>query len=310
MPSSGAAATSSCDDAVVAASFGRQLLVRSPSGQWPDQIAVTRARRSDLCVGDQVRVRQLGAGQAVIESLQRRRNVLQRSDHLRRKLLAANVDQAGVVIAGEPPFSEALLVRMLIAIETAGIDVALIVNKHDLAEAQQAIEPRLAIYHALGYRLIRIAAGADPAGARASLGPWLAGRTTLLLGQSGMGKSTLVNALVPDADLRTQAISAALSSGRHTTTFSRMFEVPASLAPQARIIDTPGFQSFGLEHLSESQRTHAMREFVPLLGRCRFNDCRHRDEPGCAIRGAVEDGTVDAIRHRLYLQLGEQVAAG
>lgn len=310
MPSSGAAATSTCDDAVVAASFGRQLLVRSPSGQWPDQVAVTRARRSDLCVGDQVRVRQLGAGQAVIESLQRRRNVLQRSDHLRRKLLAANVDQAGVVIAGEPPFSEALLVRMLIAIETAGIDVALIVNKHDLAEAQQAIEPRLAIYHALGYRLIRIAAGADPAGARASLGPWLAGRTTLLLGQSGMGKSTLVNALVPDADLRTQAISAALSSGRHTTTFSRMFEVPASLAPQARIIDTPGFQSFGLAHLSESQRTHAMREFVPLLGRCRFNDCRHRDEPGCAIRGAVEDGTVDATRHRLYLQLGEQVAAG
>lgn len=302
MRSSDAAAT---EPALVAASFGRQFYVRSPAGAWPERVAVTRGKRTDVCVGDEVEVRLIGPDQAVIESLRVRRTTLQRSDRWRSKLLAANVDQAGVVIAGEPPFSEPLLMRMLMAVETAGVAAALIVNKCDLGEATRAIAPRLAVYRALGYRVFEIAAGARPAATRAALRDWLAGRTTLLLGQSGMGKSTLVNTLVPDADLRTQAISAALSSGRHTTTFSRLFDLPASTAADARIIDTPGFQSFGLAHLSESQRMHAMRDFVPLLGRCRFNNCRHRDEPGCAIRLAVERGEVDALRHRLYTRIDD-----
>ena len=303
MPSSAAAAT---EPALVAASFGRQFYVRSRTGAWPERVAVTRGKRTDVCVGDEVDVRLLGPGQAVIESLRPRRTTLQRSDRWRSKLLAANVDQAGVVVAGDPPFSEALLLRMLIAIETAGIEAALIVNKSDLADATRAIAPRIAVYRALGYRVFGIAARTQPDAARAALRDWLARRTTLLIGQSGMGKSTLVNTLVPDADLRTQAISAALSSGRHTTTFSRMFELPAQVATDARIVDTPGFQSFGLAHLSESQRMHAMREFVPLLGRCRFNNCRHHDEPGCAIRDAAERGEIDAQRYRLYARTGDE----
>lgn len=303
MQSSAAAAT---EPALVAASFGRRFCVRSPAGAWGERAAVTRGKRVDVCVGDEVEVRLIGADQAVIESLRPRRTTLQRSDRWRTKLLAANVDQAGVVVAGEPPFSEALLVRMLIAIEAAGVEPALIVNKCDLGEATRAIAPRIAVYRALGYRVFEIAAGARPDAARDALRDWLAGRTTLLIGQSGMGKSTLVNVLVPDADLRTQAISTALSSGRHTTTFSRMFDLPSDVAAGARIIDTPGFQTFGLAHLSASQRTHAMREFVPLLGRCRFNDCRHRDEPGCAIRDAVGDGRIDALRHRLYVRIGDE----
>ncbi len=303
MPSSAAAAT---EPALVAASFGRQFYVRSRTGAWPERVAVTRGKRTDVCVGDEVDVRLLGPGQAVIESLRPRRTTLQRSDRWRSKLLAANVDQAGVVVAGDPPFSEALLLRMLIAIETAGIEAALIVNKSDLADATRAIAPRIAVYRALGYRVFGIAARTQPDAARAALRDWLARRTTLLIGQSGMGKSTLVNTLVPDADLRTQAISAALSSGRHTTTFSRMFELPEQVAVDARIVDTPGFQSFGLAHLSESQRMHAMREFVPLLGRCRFNNCRHHDEPGCAIRDAAERGEIDAQRYRLYARTGDE----
>ncbi|MCL4182856.1 MAG: ribosome small subunit-dependent GTPase A [Burkholderiaceae bacterium] len=302
MPSSAAAATES---ALVAASFGRQFYVRSRTGAWPERVAVTRGKRTDVCVGDEVEVRLIGADQAVIESIHARRTLLQRSDRWRRKLIAANVDQAGIVIAGDPPYSEALLVRMLIAVEAAGIEPALIVNKCDLADAMRMIEPRLAAHRSLGYRVIEISAGTQPAAARAALGGWLAGRTTLLIGQSGMGKSTLVNVLVPDADLRTQAISAALASGRHTTTFSRMFELPAATAADARIIDTPGFQGFGLAHLSASQRMHAMREFVALLGRCRFNDCRHHDEPGCAIREAAERGDIDALRRRLYAQIDD-----
>ncbi|MCO5108357.1 MAG: ribosome small subunit-dependent GTPase A [Burkholderiaceae bacterium] len=303
MPSSAAAAT---DLARVAASFGRQFYVRSCSGAWPERVAVTRGKRTDFCVGDEVEVRLIGPDQAVIESLRPRRTALLRSDRWRSKLLAANVDQAGIVIAGDPPFSEALLVRMLIAIDSAGIGVALIANKSDLEDAARSIAPRLAAYRALGYPVFEIAAGTRPAEARARLRDWLAGRTTLLVGQSGMGKSTLVNTLVPDADLRTQAISAALSSGRHTTTFSRMFDLPAEVARDARIVDTPGFQSFGLAHLSASQRMHAMREFAPLLGRCRFNDCRHRDEPGCAIREAAARGEIDATRYRLYLRIEEE----
>ncbi|HMM52275.1 MAG: ribosome small subunit-dependent GTPase A [Burkholderiales bacterium] len=306
MPSSAAAGSR----ARVAASFGRQFYVRSCTGQWAERVAVTRGKRTDVCVGDEVEVRLIGADQAVIESLQPRRTSLQRSDRWRSKLLAANVDQAGVVVAGEPPFSEALLVRMLIAIESAGIGVALIVNKSDLAEATRAIAARIDVYRALGYPVFGLAARARPAEARAQLRDWLSGRTTLLVGQSGMGKSTLVNALVPDAAQRTRAISTALSSGRHTTTFSRMFELPAGIAPDAHIIDTPGFQSFGLAHLSPWQRAHAMREFVPLLGRCRFNNCRHRDEPGCAIREAAERGEIDPARYRLYLQIESETDQG
>lgn len=314
MPSSAAAATESApvaaratatEPALVAASFGRQFYVRSRAGTWPERVAVTRGKRTDVCVGDEVEVRLVGADQAVIESIRARRTLLQRSDYRRRKLIAANVDQAGIVIAGEPPYSEALLVRMLIAAEAAGIEPTLIVNKCDLADAMRTIEPRLAVHRALGYRVIAISAGTQPEAARAALGGWLAGRTTLLIGQSGMGKSTLVNVLVPDADLRTQAISVALASGRHTTTFSRMFELPTAIAADARIIDTPGFQGFGLAHLSASQRMHAMREFVALLGRCRFNDCRHHDEPDCAIRAAAERGDIDALRRRLYAQIDD-----
>jgi ribosome biogenesis GTPase len=160
----------------------------------------------------------------------------------------------------------------------------------------------VAAYRALGYPVFDCAAKAAPDATRAALGPWLAGRTTLLLGQSGMGKSTLVNCLVPDASLRTQEISEALASGRHTTTFTRMFELPGGGA----IIDSPGFQTFGLEHLSDSQRVHAMPELRELLGRCRFSNCTHRDEPGCAIRTAAETGAIDARRYQLFARLVEE----
>ena len=146
--------------------------------------------------------------------------------------------------------------------------------------------------------------GLDAFGAITGLAPWLAGRTTLLLGQSGMGKSTLVNCLIPNAGLRTQEISTALDAGRHTTTFTRLFDLPAPLS--GRIIDSPGFQTFGLEHLSESQRLHAMPECQALLGQCRFHSCTHRDEPGCAIRAAVKDGRIDERRYSLLLKLHEE----
>lgn len=296
------------EPALVTASYGRHYLVR-PCADGQELIAVSRGKRTEACVGDRIDIRRTGHGQAVVESIAPRRNLILRSDAWHRKLLAANVDQVGIVLAGEPPFSEELVLRILCAVSVAGVPAALLANKTDLAQAHASIGKRLDTCRRLGLAIFEIAARGDPQQLRDTLREWLAKRTTLLVGQSGMGKSSLVNALVPDADLRTQAISTALASGRHTTTFSRLFDLPDAVAADARLIDTPGFQTFGIAHLSASQLAHAMPEFAPLLGRCRFNDCTHRDEPGCAIRAAAQAGEIDEQRFRLYGRLVEETLA-
>lgn len=288
--------------ATVIAGFGRHYAIRTEDGAMLE--AVTRGKRGNVATGDRVQVHALGSGQAVIDAVEPRRNAFKRSDAFRAKLLAANLDQAGVVIAAEPPFSEELLLRVLMAAEAEGVPIALLVNKRDLAASRAAIEPRVAAYRALGYPVFDCAAGSEPDATRALLMPWLEGRTTLLLGESGMGKSTLVNCLVPDAGLRTQAISQALASGRHTTTFTRLFPLPGR--GSGFIIDSPGFQNFGLDHLSDSERMHAMPEFRALLGQCRFNNCSHGDEPGCAIRAAADAGEIDPRRYRLFLKVAAE----
>lgn len=292
-----------------------------------ERLAVVRGRQTGLCVGDRVRIRLLDAQQAVIEDLLPRTTLLQRSDERRTRLLAANIGQAAIVLAGEPRFSEELLVRMMIALEAAGIDLAVIANKADLHDARQRIAPRLAVLRGLAYPVFELSAlaGQAPApggtsaqaaaGANVGFGDlahWLSGHTTLLLGESGMGKSTLVNALVPEAQVRTQEISRALGSGRHTTTFSRLFPLAPEIATDARIVDSPGFQNFGLWHLSPSERLHAMRDFAGRIGRCRFKDCTHRDEPGCALREAAQQGEIDALRYQLFvgIDLAERARPG
>ncbi|MEK9719485.1 MAG: ribosome small subunit-dependent GTPase A [Quisquiliibacterium sp.] len=288
-------------NATVIAAFGRQSLIRSDQGE--QMSAVARGRSLQVAVGDHVQAVRLGAGQAVIEGVSPRSNEFKRSDIARTKWLASNLDQAAVVIEPSPPYSEDLLLRVMIAGRAEGIELALIVNKRDLADASARIEPRLAVYRALGYQLIECSAK-HPEAARDALMPWLLGRTTLLLGQSGMGKSTLINCLVPDAGQRTREISQALASGKHTTSFTRMFALGDD--DSGRIIDSPGFQAFGLEHLSSSQRTHAMPEYAPLLGACRFHNCTHRTEPGCAIRAACEDGRIDSLRYQLFARLTDE----
>lgn len=293
-------------------------------------------------MGDRVRLQRIALDQAVIESIEPRRNCVSRSDGGRTKLLAANVDQAAIVISGEPPFSESLLMRVLAVLHTEGIAPLIIATKADLHDACMRIADRLDRYRALGYPVVPVSVSSAPAESLAALRTFLEGRRTLLLGQSGMGKSTLVNVLVPDADQATREISLALSTGRHTTSFCRMFPVEVWMAddrdcigdaggagdsgeegdfgvrvnPEGRgfdgahretstwVIDSPGFQLFGLAHLSSSQLMHALPDFAPWLGQCRFSSCMHREEPGCPIRNALE--IADPLRLHFYRELLEE----
>jgi ribosome biogenesis GTPase len=158
---------------------------------------------------------------------------------------------------------------------------------------------RAGVYGALGYPVHELSARANPDHAVATLAPLLAGQSSIFIGQSGMGKSSLINLLVPDADIAVREISAALDTGKHTTTFTRLY----SLDGGASIIDSPGFQEFGLYHLSEGMLERAFVEFAPYLGGCKYYNCRHLAEPFCAVLGAVKEGKIARFRHELYAQL-------
>jgi ribosome biogenesis GTPase len=226
-----------------------------------------------------------------------RRNILFRSDQWKEKTLAANVDQAVILLAPRPAFSEAFLNLSLVACEAAGIPAVIALNKSDLPE-HEASRRSLEAWERIGYKVISMSAKFDTA----ALLPLLDGRITLLVGQSGMGKSKTVNALVMSEVARVGEISASLGIGTHTTTFSRMFR----LDRDAAIIDTPGFQSFGLFHLTEGQIAEAMPEFRPFLGACKFNNCAHLSEPGCAVVAAAGSGAISAERLSFYQVLIEQ----
>jgi ribosome biogenesis GTPase / thiamine phosphate phosphatase len=283
----------------VIASHGRSFLIGIGPGE--SLVAVTRGKRGDCVVGDTVEWLRTSADQAVIEQVGVRRNLVRRSDRYKTKSIAANVDQALAVVSGEPLFDEALLLRVAIAMGAQQVPLHIVATKMDLSASLAALRPRLDVLRGLGYPVHEIALKNRIQGLDA-LRAATADRCTLLLGQSGMGKSTLVNALVPGAEQQTAAISSALNSGRHTTTFTRAFPLPDG---PGLVIDSPGFQTFEISHLSVWEKAHAMPEFAPYLGQCRFNDCRHRDEPGCAIRAALAGGRIDPLRYRLYTELAE-----
>jgi ribosome biogenesis GTPase / thiamine phosphate phosphatase len=284
------------DIGTVIATHGRHYLVQAGPVRLQ---CVTRGKKSDVAVGDSVNFKLTSLNQGVIESIGERKTLLYRSDQYKSKLLAANVTQLCIVVATEPGFSDDLVSRALVAAEAAGIRAHLILNKIDVAELLPRMRERLAMYERLGYPIHEVSALGLPEQTCATLTPLLHGQSTILIGQSGMGKSSLINLLVPDAELATREISAALDSGKHTTTFTRLFMIDAETA----IIDSPGFQEFGLYHLTEGMLERAFREFTPRLGNCRFYNCHHLNEPGCAILGAVDAGEIAPIRHALYQQL-------
>ncbi|WP_298393667.1 ribosome small subunit-dependent GTPase A [uncultured Azonexus sp.] len=277
----------------VVAAHGRQYIVETGDGtRLP---CFPRGKKSEVACGDEVEFARSSADQGVIEKILPRRSLLYRSNEIRQKLIAANVDQLVVVVASEPAFSDDLVTRALIAAESEDIEVLIALNKCDLTDRLAEARRQTAVFTALGYRVLELSAlhHAD------DLRPHLQGRTSVLVGQSGMGKSTLVNALIPEARAATREISQALDSGKHTTTHATLYHLDAD----SHLIDSPGLQEFGLGHLGRGEIEYAFREFRPYLGQCRFRDCRHDREPDCALRPAVESGTVDKSRFASYRRL-------
>lgn len=260
---------------------------------------VTRGKKSHVAVGDVVDLKKTSPDQAVIERVDDRKSLLFRSDQYKSKYLAANVDQVMIVVATEPAFADDLISRALVAATAEDIEAHILLNKADLQENLPKARERVARYAALGYAVHEISVKGDPQATMQTLLPLLQGRTTILLGQSGMGKSTLVNLLVPDAEAAVREISQALDTGKHTTTFTRLYQLDADTA----LIDSPGFQEFGLYHLSEGRLERAFPEFEPFLGQCRFYNCHHVAEPDCALLAAVKEGKIAPARHQLYVQL-------
>ncbi|MFN3296304.1 ribosome small subunit-dependent GTPase A [Caldimonas sp.] len=294
------------DLGLVVASHGRHYVIETPEGRR--LTCHPRGKKSDCVVGDRVRWQATLSNtgdQGVIEALEPRRNLLYRQDEWKTKSFAANLDQVLLLVASEPVFSESQLSRSLIAAEHAGIAAHIVLNKTDLPQAQSARE-RLAPYRAMGYEVLELSLQARPDEARALLGPRLQGRTSFVMGPSGTGKSTLVNLMVPQAQAQVGEISRALNSGRHTTTATQWYWLDDTRT--SALIDSPGFQEFGLRQIEAAQLSAYMPDLREHVAGCRFYNCTHLHEPGCAVRAAVQAGHITESRYRIYTEIHEELS--
>ena len=302
---------------LVVSSHGRHCVVETAAGGRV--ICHPRGKKLAVVVGD--RVRWLPSqDEGTIERIDERRNLLYRQDEVRTKSFAANLDQVLILVGAEPEFSEHQLARALIACEAEHIEPLIVLNKADLADAFARAWARLAPYRAMGYSVLPLAAKPllpplPPAGEAdmlAALAARLHGRTTLILGPSGAGKSTLINRLIPSAAAPTGEISQALNSGKHTTTTTRWYWLHE--ARTSALIDSPGFQEFGLRHIDPMQLAAYMPDLKPHVADCRFYNCTHLHEPGCGVMAAVEpaggERQISARRYKIYSDLFAELRPG
>ncbi|HZQ60695.1 MAG TPA: ribosome small subunit-dependent GTPase A [Casimicrobiaceae bacterium] len=273
---------------LVLASYRRHFAVELDTGEVLE--CVLRGRSLTLACGDRVHVQRVAGGGA-IEQVEPRTTLFFRSDAFREKLIAANVSQIIGVVAPDLTLDEELLTRWSVAAESQHCRFVIAANKRDKAGFDRLRE-RVALFASLGYAVVELSAVEDVQ----PLVPYVTGQESVLIGQSGMGKSTILNAIVPEAQARTAEVSEALETGRHTTTHATLYTLPDD---PGWIVDSPGMKAFGLAHLEPAVIEHAFPEFRPFVGECRFRDCRHDREPGCALRQAVARG--EAAAHRLAL---------
>jgi ribosome biogenesis GTPase len=249
------------------------------------------------------------ADEGTIETVLPRRNLLYRQDEIRTKSFAANIDLVLILVAAQPEFSPMQLARALISAQAQGIEALIVLNKQDLAAAFDKAWDRLAPHRAAGHEVLPLClrgGAAQQGDTLAGLRHRLQGRATLVLGPSGVGKSSLINALVPLALAETAEISQALNSGKHTTTHTRWYWVDADR--RTALIDSPGFQEFGLHHIAAPALALLMPDLRAHAGACRFYNCTHLHEPGCSVREAVAAGAVDSHRYEIYRTLHAELS--
>jgi ribosome biogenesis GTPase / thiamine phosphate phosphatase len=293
---------------LVVASFGRHCMVESPDGTRT--LCHPRGKKSQVVVGDHVQWLP-STDEGTIEKVDSRRNLLYRQDEIRTKEFAANLDQVLILIAAEPEFSEHQLTRALIACEAAKIKALIALNKSDLPEPFELAWQRLAPYRHMHYGVLPLSLRLSGDVDKAHLMKHLEGKTTLILGPSGSGKSTLINLLAPGARVLTNEISQALNSGKHTTTSTTLYWIDADR--KTALIDSPGFQEFGLHHIEPTGLASLMPDIAAHLGQCKFYNCTHLHEPGCGVISSVKPSPspteICTRRYRLYSELFAELNA-
>ena len=277
---------------LVVASHGRHCMVETMDGER--RICHPRGKKSQVVVGDQVEWLP-STDEGTIEKILPRRNLFYRQDEIRTKSFAANLDQVVILLAAEPEFSQMQLTRALIAAEAEHITPIIALNKSDLTDLFARALERLAPYTAMGYTVLQLAL---KHGQWSDLVTRLQNKTSLILGPSGTGKSTLINQFIPNALVSTGEISHALNSGKHTTTSTNLYWVDTER--KTALIDSPGFQEFGLHHIEAMQLAAYMPDFKPHVSECKFYICTHLHEPGCGVQTAVASGEINASRYKLY----------
>jgi ribosome biogenesis GTPase / thiamine phosphate phosphatase len=286
---------------LVIGSHGRHCLVETDTGER--LICHPRGKKSQAVVGDRV-LWQGSHDEGTVERVQDRRNLFYRQDEIRTKSFAANLDQILILLGAEPEFSEHQLARALIAAEAERIAPLIALNKSDLVEPFEHAWRRLLPYQHMGYGVLPLSLRLSGDVDRAKLLEHLHGKSTLVLGPSGAGKSTLINLLVPGAAAQTGEISKALQSGKHTTTTTTWYWVDRERG--TALIDSPGFQEFGLHHIEPTRLATLMPDLKAHLGDCRFYNCTHLHEPGCGVMpavGAAGEQGIAPTRYRIYQDL-------
>lgn len=292
-------------EALVLVSYGSQGVVMLADGSH--HACKFRRKVGRPFCGDRVQVARADGDSLVVEAILPRRNYFVRTDDRQRQhIIAANLDQVLIVVAPRPLPSLDLMERYLLAVHSLGIEPVIVYNKAELeVPADETANGAVVLTHmpdyvALGYTVVRTSCKTEPG--ITALRPVLKDRTSILVGQSGVGKSSLINRLIPDLKIQTGQLSSATGKGSHTTTTTMMYQIPDG----GSLIDSPGVWEYGIWKLENDQLAAGFIEFDAWRGQCRFNNCLHASEPGCAIKQAVADGLIREWRYRSYLRLLKQ----